>query len=235
MVQNHAEVIYLIRSTDNEKVKALYSRVCKIARGAAMMTETEVEIVFDKACSNILSNSVVEELLHESMLAVPLPEYTPEELAFAEKIKAGFTDADREADLSVGFMENARRKFMVEKFRELPMANFVAEHKHLDVYVPGSSDVGDCSFATPTAQFLAACAAPGTPAHSWQMVAQGKTGLAHKGMLYAADVLADAARRVIDDPGIAEKARAEFLESTGGKPYCCPIPPEIKPNMNGKT
>ena len=235
VVQNHAEVIYLIRSTDNEKVKALYSRVCKIARGAAMMTETEVEIVFDKACSNILSNSVVEELLHESMLAVPLPEYTPEELAFAEKIKAGFTDADREADLSVGFMENARRKYMVEKFRELPMANFVAEHKHLDVYVPGSSDVGDCSFATPTAQFLAACAAPGTPAHSWQMVAQGKTGLAHKGMLYAADVLADAARRVIDDPGIAEKARAEFLESTGGKPYCCPIPPEIKPNMNGKT
>ena len=114
------------------------------------------------------------------------------------------------------------------------MANFVADHKHLDVYVAGSSDVGDCSFATPTAQFLAACAAPGTPAHSWQMVAQGKSGLAHKGMLYAAEVLAEAARRVIDDPSIAEEARKEFVESTEGKPYNCPIPPEIKPNMHGK-
>lgn len=234
VVQNHAEVIYLIRSTDNEKVRALYQRVCKIAKGAAMMTETEVDIVFDKACSNILSNSVVEDLLYKSMCTVPLPEYTQEELAYAQEIKAWFQDSDRAADLSVGFMENKQKKFMVQKFRELPMANFVADHKHLDVYVAGSSDVGDCSFATPTAQFLAACAAPGTPAHSWQMVAQGKTGLAHKGMLYAADVLADAARRVIDDPTIAAAARAEFVESTDGKPYACPIPPEVKPNMNAK-
>lgn len=234
VVQNHAEVIYLIRSTDNEKVRALYQRVCKIAKGAAMMTETEVDIVFDKACSNILSNSVVEDLLYKSMCTVPLPEYTQEELAYAQEIKAWFQDSDRAADLSVGFMENKQKKFMVQKFRELPMANFVADHKHLDVYVAGSSDVGDCSFATPTAQFLAACAAPGTPAHSWQMVAQGKTGLAHKGMLYAADVLADAACRVIDDPTIAAAARAEFVESTDGKPYACPIPPEVKPNMNAK-
>ena len=234
VVQNHAEVIYLIRSTDNEKVKALYQRVCDIARGAAMMTGTEVEIVFDKACSNILSNSVVEELLYRSMCAVPLPRYTEEELAFAAQIKSWFQDSDIASDLSVGFMENRQKKLMIQKMRDLPMANFVADHKHLDVYVAGSSDVGDCSFATPTAQFLAACAAPGTPAHSWQMVAQGKSGLAHKGMLYAAEVLAEAARRVIDDPSIAEEARKEFVESTEGKPYNCPIPPEIKPNMHGK-
>lgn len=234
VVQNHAEVIYLIRSTDNSKTKALYDRVCDIARGAALMTQTKVEIVFDKACSNILSNSVVEDLLHDSMVAVPLPTYTEEEIALAEAFKAGLQDSDRAADLSVGFMENRQKKLMVQKFREMPMANFVADHKHLDVYVAGSSDVGDCSFCTPTAQFLAACAAPGTPAHSWQMVAQGKTGLAHKGMLYAADVLADAAKRVIDDPSIAEKARREFVESTEGMPYACPIPPEIKPNMNSK-
>lgn len=234
VVQNHAEVIYLIRSTDNEKVKALYDRVCDIARGAALMTQTQVEIVFDKACSNILSNSVVEQLLYDSMTAVPLPEYTDEELAFAEEFKVGFTDSDRAADLSVGFMPNKQKKLMVQKFREMSMASFVADHQHLDVYVAGSSDVGDCSFATPTAQFLAACAAPGTPAHSWQMVAQGKSSLAHKGMLYAVDVLAEAAKRVIDDPSIAAAAREEFIDSTDGKPYSCPIPPEVKPNMNTK-
>lgn len=234
VVQNHAEVIYLIRSTDNEKVKALYARVCDIARGAALMTGTQVEILFDKACSNILSNSVVEELLHDSMVAVPLPTYTEEELDYASRMKVWFQDSDIAADLGVGFMENRQKKKMIAALREKPMADFVADHKHLDVYVAGSSDVGDCSFAAPTAQFLAACAAPGTPAHSWQMVAQGKSGLAHKGMLYAAEVLAEAARRVIDDPSIAARAREEFVESTDGKPYSCPIPPEIKPNMNGK-
>lgn len=234
VVQNHAEVIYLIRSTDNEKVKALYQRVCDIARGAALMTQTEVQIVFDKACSNILSNSVVEDLLYTSMCAVPLPTYTEEELAMAREFKTWFSDTDIAADLGVGFMENRQKKAVIKQLRDLPMADFVADHKHLDVYVAGSSDVGDCSFATPTAQFLAACAAPGTPAHSWQMVAQGKSGLAHKGMLYAADVLADAAKRVLDDPSIADEARKEFVESTDGKPYACPIPPEVKPNMNAK-
>lgn len=234
VVQNHAEVIYLIRSTDNEKVKDLYTRVCDIARGAALMTQTEVEIVFDKACSNILSNSVLEQLLHDSMCAVPLPTYTNEELAYAKEIKAWFNDNDIASDLSVGFMQNTQKKKMIKMLRELPMADFVADHTHLDVYVAGSSDVGDCSFAVPTAQFLAACAAPGTPAHSWQMVAQGKSGLAHKGMLYAAEVMAHAAEQVINDPSIAEAARAEFVESTDGKPYQCPIPPEILPNMSAR-
>ena len=74
-------------STNSEKVKALYDRICKIAQGAALMTETQVEIVFDKACSNVLSDSVLEQLLYDSMRTVPLPQYTEQELAFAAQIK----------------------------------------------------------------------------------------------------------------------------------------------------
>jgi len=234
VVQNHAEVIYLIRSTDNDKVRALYQRVCDIARGAALMTGTTVDIVFDKACSNILSNAVVEKLLYDSMLAVPLPEYTPEELAYAGSYKKYYSDSDYAADLSVGFMPNKQKQRMVKALRERAMADFVADYQHLDVYVAGSSDVGDCSFCTPTAQFLTACAACGTPAHSWQMVAQGKSSVAHKGMLYAAEVFAEAAKRVINDASIVDDAKAEFIDSTDGKPYLCPIPPEVLPNMNSK-
>ena len=49
----------------------------------------------------------------------------------------------------------------------------------------GSTDVGDVSWVTPTAQCWGACYAYGTPFHSWQMVAQGKLSLAHKGMVHA--------------------------------------------------
>lgn len=234
VVQNHAEVLYLIRSTDTEKVKKLYERVKNIARGAALMTETKVEVVFDKACSNILSNSVLEQLLYDCMKTVPLPSYTEEELAYAEKIKETITDADIASDMSLMMAQGAEKRRLASRYRELPMADFVVEHRHQELFLPGSSDVGDCSHAAPTAQFVGACFVPGTPAHSWQMTAQGKEKTAVKGMFYAAQVLSEACRRLLEEPELVKQARKEFEETTEGKPYECPIPAEILPNANGK-
>lgn len=109
------------------------------------------------------------------------------------------------------------------------MSNIILEHKHLEINLPGSSDVGDCSHVVPTAQFVAACFVPGTPAHSWQMVSQGKSGIAVKGMIYASKVLTKTALKIINNPEIVKKAKDEFLAITGGIKYQCPIPKEIKP------
>lgn len=234
VVQNHAEVLYLIRSTDNNKVKRLYERVKNIARGAALMTETNVEAVFDKACSNILSNSILEQLLYDCMKTIPLPSYTEEELAYAEQMKKTITDADIASDMSLMMVHGAEKRRLASLYRELPMANFVVEHQHQDLFLPGSSDVGDCSHTTPTAQFVGACFVPGTPAHSWQMTAQGKEKTAVKGMFYAAQVLSEACRRLFEKPEIVKQAREVFENDTEGKPYECPIPTEILPNANGK-
>ena len=132
VVQNHAEVLYLIRSTDNNKVKRLYERVKNIARGAALMTETNVEAVFDKACSNILSNSILEQLLYDCMKTIPLPSYTEEELAYAEQMKKTITDADIASDMSLMMVHGAEKRRLASLYRELPMANFVVEHQHQD-------------------------------------------------------------------------------------------------------
>ncbi len=234
VVQNHAEVLYLIRSTDNNKVKRLYERVKNIARGAALMTETNVEAVFDKACSNILSNSILEQLLYDCMKTIPLPSYTEEELAYAEQMKKTITDADIASDMSLMMVHGAEKRRLASLYRKLPMANFVVQHQHQDLFLPGSSDVGDCSHATPTAQFVGACFVPGTPAHSWQMTAQGKEKTAVKGMFYAAQVLSEACRRLFEKPEIVKQAREVFENDTEGKPYECPIPTEILPNANGK-
>ena len=229
VVQSHAEVIYLIRSTDSEKVKKLYERVCKVAKGASLMTETEVEIIFDKACSNIISNNILEEILYESMLETPLPNYTDEELKFASNMKNTILDTDIESDLSLMLVSGNTKKDLVKKYKECLMSNIILEHKHLEINLPGSSDVGDCSHVVPTAQFVAACFVPGTPAHSWQMVSQGKSGIAVKGMIYASEVLTKTALKIINNPEIVKKAKDEFLAITGGIKYQCPIPKEIKP------
>lgn len=230
VVQAKATVLYLIRSINTEKVQALYERVQKIARGAALMTETDVEIVFDKGCSNVLSNSVLEQLLHDSMERVGVPEYTEEELAYAQQFTNTFSDAQFAADLGVACSTNKIKNAALKRIREEgPMHKFVVPHEHRDVDLMGSSDVGDASYCAPTAQFIGATFAAGTPAHSWQMVAQGKSSIAHKGQMYAAEVFADAVIYAIEHPEIIAEAKAEFIESTGCKPYNCPIPAEVKP------
>ena len=234
VVQSHAEVIYLIRSTDSEKVKKLYERVCKIAKGAAMMTETEVEIIFDKACSNVISNEILEKVLYDSMKKIPLPIYSEQALEFANEIKKTISDNDLNSDMSLLFVSPTRKKQLVNEYKKIPMANFVVEYSHQETFIPGSSDVGDCSHVIPTAQFVGACFVPGTPAHSWQMVSQGKEEIAIKGMLYASKVLADASIKLIENPELIKLAKKEFIQITDGKGYSCPIPPEIKPNMNAK-
>ena len=49
-----------------------------------------------------------------------------------------------------------------------------------------STDVGDVSWIVPTVHLNIPTFAAGTALHSWQAVAQGKSSIAHKGMLYAA-------------------------------------------------
>ena len=47
------------------QVKELYERVNKVAQGAAMMTETTVEIEFIKACSNTVLNTTLLKVMQK--------------------------------------------------------------------------------------------------------------------------------------------------------------------------
>ena len=62
VVQARAEVLYLVRAPINAQAAELYERVKNVARGAALMTDCELEIVFDKACSNYIPNDL--SLIH---------------------------------------------------------------------------------------------------------------------------------------------------------------------------
>lgn len=69
VVQARAEVLYLVRAARNHEAAELYERVQNVARGAALMTGCRVEIVFDKACSNLLQNTTLNKVLHAGLLA----------------------------------------------------------------------------------------------------------------------------------------------------------------------
>ena len=226
VVQPTAGLIYMVRAANVRAAKALLERVNKIAQGAAMMTETSVSWHQIDGTSDTLSNTVLEELLYKNLQEVPLPAYTSEELSYAEALKATFPDSPLPGRLTE---DNPKLKaFVLDKTQggTAPINDFVMPYISACPYTPGSTDVGDVSWLTPTAQFTAVTIPSGTPGHSWQTVSCGRTSLAHKGMLYAAKVLAASAGELMTNEELLSQAKAEFAV-TAAQGYDCPIPPDL--------
>ena len=97
-----------------------------------------------------------------------------------------------------------------------------------EAFFPGSTDVGDVSWQTPTSQIETVCWPAGVPGHTWQIVACGKSPLAHKGMHLAAKVLACTAIDLLTNRGLLEEATAEFQERSA-EGYVCPIEADAVP------
>lgn len=220
VVQARAEVLYLIRAARNHEAAELYERVQNVARGAALMTECKVEIVFDKACSNLLQNTTLNEVLYTKLLAEGTLKVDGGEQGKALDFQATLSKNDIDA-VSRPLASVLRGKVPAVFDGVAPYDPAVEE------MLFGSTDVADVSWITPTVQAWVACYAFGTPMHSWQMVSQGQSGLAHAGMVRAARVLAATAIELVRQPALIEKAKAELLERRQGKPYECPIPADV--------
>ncbi len=214
IVQAHAESVYMIRAPKNDQAAEIVERVNDIARGAALMTGTEVDIVFSKACSYFVPNTTVSYDLYEAMKTVPLPRYTDEDFEYAQSFVETFSSDS--------------------KGKKESLFDTVIPYAPSDNIMTGSTDVSDVSMNCPTDWFFAAIYAKGTPFHSWQMVAQGKSNVAHKGLVYASKVMALTAVSFLNDPEKVKKAKEELLENRGTDKYVCPTPDYIKPEIPQK-
>ncbi|MDP1420149.1 M20 family metallopeptidase [Peribacillus simplex] len=225
VVQAEAEVLYLIRAPKTAQVQEIYERVCNIARGAALMTETEVEIVFDKACSNLVPNSTLNAIMAEVLSEIGAPTYNKEEIHFAEQLHATLAEEDKANEI------NKLPKEVAGYLKDRAISDIINPYSDnlADIPLGGSTDVGDVSWNVPTAQIGTACWVLGTPAHTWQVVTIGATSIAHKGMLQAGKVLAGTALEVMKNPELLEKCKHELKERLGDDAYQCPIPKEVVP------
>ena len=89
--------------------------------------------------------------------------------------------------------------------------------------------MGDVSWVVPTVQARVATHAIGTPGHSWQITAQGKSGQAKKGMVNAAKVMAGVAVDALNDASLITQAKADLKARTDVTPYVCPMPTDGMP------
>ena len=223
VVQPTASVLYMVRSTLVKDANALQERVDRIADGAALMTGTEYERVFIDGCSNTVTNHTLEKLLYDNMVALGAPEYTEAEWSFAKELRGTY---EVHGLPGVAAQYDPVAKNTVEELcgdNTTPLYNFIAPYYSGYAHSPGSTDVGDVSWQTPTAQCNTLCFTAGAPGHSWQNVSVGKTSIGHKGLLFAGKVIASAAVDIFENEEYLKTAKAEFdIAAKGG--YVSPIP-----------
>jgi aminobenzoyl-glutamate utilization protein B len=221
VVQAHARVRYSIRARDLPGMLELVERVKKIAQGAALMTETKVEVKIISAVSNILGNTPLEKALQTVLEDLGPPHFDDADRDFARKIQATLTPQDIASVYHTIGMEPEDR----------PLADFTVPLDAKRNPLIGSTDVGDVSWVVPTVQAHAPTVAIGTPFHTWQVVAQGKMPAAHKAMVQVAKAMAATGAAVLSNPELMAAAKADLARRTAATPYVCPIPDEIGPPL----
>lgn len=222
VVQPYAEVSYLMRAPEKHQVQEIYKRIVNIAKGATLMTETSVEIEFDGAASNLITNKTLYDIMYKQILEIGTPTYTIEDEQHAQAIFATFSP-EVQATALLGL-----KKADVAKLKGKVIADHIPSLPP-EFILGGSTDVGDVSWIVPTVQCTTATMALGTPLHTWQVVSQGVMPIAHKGMLQAAKIMACTAIELIDNPTIIEEAKKELKERLDGETYVSLIPEGVLP------
>jgi aminobenzoyl-glutamate utilization protein B len=195
VVPDFAEVYYVARHADMTILDGIWDRIVSAAKGAALGTGTTVDHEVVSAVYNMLPNEHLAALEQKNLERAGGVVYSPEEQAFAERLRGSLADTSA----PLGSQEKVR-----------PLTAEAGK---------ASTDLGDVSWTVPTAELSAATWVPGTPAHSWQAVACGGTGIGTKGMMVAARALALTAADLFSEPSLVAAARAEFEARRGSRPY----------------
>jgi len=222
VVQAHARVRYSIRARDLPGMTELVERVHKIAQGAALMTETKMEMRIISAVSNALHNTPLEEALHRIMEELGPPHFDEADKDFATKIRVTLTEKDIATVYHTIGMDPTDR----------PLADFLVPLDAKRNPLIGSTDVGDVSWVVPTVQVHAPTIAIGTPLHTWQVVAQGKSPHAHKAMVQAAKAMAGLGVKALTEPELIAAAKADLKKRTARTPYVSPLPDDVAPPLD---
>ncbi|HKA22140.1 MAG TPA: amidohydrolase [Blastocatellia bacterium] len=207
VVPEYARVWCWLRDSKRAGVEELLGRARKIAEGAALMAGVESKLTVQTGDYELLVNLAGAKLIHANMTWLGPIQYTPEEQEFAKAIQRATNVEAKGLNGAVQPLEPPRRD---------PDG--------------GSTDVGDVSWNVPTLHLSVTTAPENAPWHAWPVVACGGMSIGHKGMTYAAKVLAATMVDLFEDSKARETIQAEFKEKTKDevyKPYVPEGPPPI--------
>ena len=221
IVPDFAEVYYYVRAHLPHQVQEVAERVRKVAQGAAMMTETTVEELFESGSTCVLNNHVLADVQTAVMEQLGGIDFSDEEMAYAAEINAN--NAPGNSGMIASYMG------LPPEVASQPLIGDVFASPDEGRIFPASTDVGDMSWKVPLSMLNTTCWPTNAAAHSWGVVASGVTGIGYKGMMYAAKVMALSAIALFEQPEKLRAARAEFEAATAATQYLSPMPEDKLP------
>jgi aminobenzoyl-glutamate utilization protein B len=209
IVPDLAQMDLMARSPSNTMLQEIWERILNVAKGAALMTGTTLEVTDIGSDADIIGNDALAQAAQKNLEEV-----------------GGYTmSADEQK-----FALDLQKTFGLDTLPSLDQTKVIEPFHRPDPNAPSAStDVGDVSWVVPTIGFTTATFVPGAFAHSWQAAATAGMSIGQDGMVVASKALADTAVDLFTKPELIGAAKADFAKELAGKTYRSAIPEGQKP------
>jgi aminobenzoyl-glutamate utilization protein B len=201
-----AESWYIVRANKHDEVADIVQWISEIAKGAAMMTRTQVDVRVDNDQPEVLPNRSLAQVLDRNLHLVGAPVFRDEDKALAHELLE-----------STGRDAQPVRSEVVALPREPTQEAY-------------STDLGTVSWRVPTERFAVADAPYPLGPHTWQATVDAATaGL--EAIPVASKTLAAAAIELFKTPGAIDAAKTDLATGSQGHAYTLLTPPDRKPPL----
>ena len=196
---------WFFRDRSPEGVRRLFEQGERIARGAAMMANCEVEINIMSGVWPVRCNETIAKVIQRNIEAVGMPLWTAEEQDFARAVQT-----------------NAGQK--VIGLRDAPAPLLGPSEP-----IAASNDCGDVSWVVPMGRIWFPSNIPNAAFHHWSAGAALTTSIAHKGGVAGAKALAASALDFLTSTDAVEEAWRTFRIEIDGTEFRSLLPATQKP------
>ena len=187
VVPRTASVWYYFRQTTFQKIKEMWAIGDSIAKGAALMTGTELlpTRVLGSAWPQHF-NKAVAEAAFANITRVGLPQWTDDDQTLAKALQK-----------ELGSSETGLTTKLAATLQGQPTTTNTGA---------GSDDIGDISWNVPTITLRYPANIPGLPGHNWANAIAMATPIAHKGVTAGAKVQAMTMIDLLMKPAVVQAA-----------------------------
>ncbi|NVJ84728.1 MAG: peptidase dimerization domain-containing protein [Algoriphagus sp.] len=166
VVPSKASIWYYFRDVKYDGIMEMYEQATNIAKGAALMTDTEMTYKILGTAWPRHFNKVIAETMFENIQKVGLPEWDEKDQTLAKAVQKEM---------------GSKEEGLATELNELGLP--VTEPRS-----GGSDDIGDVSWVVPTVTLRFPSNIPGLPGHHWSNAIAMATPIAHKGVTAGAKV-----------------------------------------------
>ena len=215
-----SKIVYAYRAHTGEQIRQAMELLHNVAKGAAIMTGCELVAEYKTGYSEMLPNRSLEHIMYDKYAKVGTVPMTEEDWKYAEKMHTALPEGGEQATFDLmRLLYEEQAEPIIEQVMGKPYNNLLYPFREINVHKPGSTDICDVSWTTPTTQCVVACYIKDTLGHSWQEVAQGRSEICMKGMLVASKVMALTGIELFENPDMLKAVRDEFEMKRQGKVY----------------